>query len=72
MYFVFLILLAFIIPPLAVFMKCGLNLHFFLNLLIWSIGIIFAIFFDFPYGALVTACHAVWVIMISDSATMRP
>jgi len=66
MYTVLLIILAFIIPPLAVFMKSGLNANFFLNIVMYFSGIFLAVYFDFPYGALVTACHAVWIILLTD------
>lgn len=63
MHIVPLIILALIIPPLAVFMKTGLKLHLYLNITLYILGPLLFIFQDFPYGAPVAAAHAIWVIL---------
>ncbi len=63
---VLLIILALILPPLAVFMKGGCSLHFFLNMTLYALGVIFAVAFDFPIGGLATIGHAIWVVVQVD------
>lgn len=48
------ILLAIILPPLAVFLTVGLRLHFWLNLLL-------TLFFVLP-----GVVHAIWVVAIRE------
>ncbi len=45
------IILAIFIPPLAVFLKVGLGLHFWLNILLWILGVVPGII------------HAIWVLV---------
>jgi uncharacterized membrane protein YqaE (UPF0057 family) len=66
MHTLLLIILAFIMPPLAVFMKSGTNLHFFVNITIYIVGIILTVSADFAHAFLITALHAIWVICTTD------
>ncbi len=66
MYIVLLIIFAFILPPLAVFLKSGLNFDFFINIMIFAIGLFLIAFVDFQYGGFIASCHAVWVILLSE------
>jgi len=66
MYNFLLIILALIIPPLAVFMKSGLNFNFFFNIAIYTVGVLLSVFTDFSFGALIAAFHAIWIICTTD------
>ena len=38
--FILLIILAILLPPLAVFLSVGIGLHFWINIVLWILGII--------------------------------
>jgi uncharacterized membrane protein YqaE (UPF0057 family) len=59
------IILAFFIPPLAVLLKVGLTLHFWLNLLIVIFTAGFGILtFGIGWGVVIIAViHALWVLI---------
>ena len=53
---VLLIILAFVLPPLTVFLKVGLRMHFWLNILLTILG------------WLPGTIHALWVVVASPPA----
>ena len=60
-----LILLAFVLPPLAVAIKDGLKLHFFTNLTLFLFVIILALTGN-PLFGLIPLAHAIWVICTTE------
>ena len=57
-----LVLIAIFVSPLAVFLRVGLGLHFWINLILYLGTIGTVTFLDFPYIGLVTMLHA-WIVI---------
>ena len=62
---ILLILLAFILPPLAVAIKDGVRLQFCVNLILYIFVITLAIAGN-PLFGIIPLAHAIWVVCTAD------
>lgn len=61
-----LIFIALLVPSLAIVIKVGLGIQFFLNLALYLVAAYLTLFQDFSYLSLVTVFHAIWVVCTAD------
>ena len=61
-----LIIIALLIPSLAIVIKVGLGIQFFLNISLYIVATYLSLFQDFSYLSLITIFHAIWVVCTAD------
>ncbi len=62
---ILLIILAFVLPPLAVAIKDGVRLQFYVNLVLYIFVIALAIAGN-PLFGIIPLAHAIWVICTTE------